>query len=311
MGEYDLFCKKGREGLKGSFTASELLSLWGDPDKRKAGRAFEDVRKTFYSLVGVNPIWTNNRSGKDRREWGVPFTNKFWIEGEGRETRYHYELNPEALGITEMWLKSDNLSVEIIKREGGYLPYPVAFLKDNIPETEQNFRDRLLHYVGGYEIQAITILRDWCKLGTDKLRRRKYCYDLLRTYLDNAKIRGEITSYDFKVRTIKDWQKNWKLIIYKPQKSVAEQEARKGSRPTTQSETELIESITEWLTRPINRGKITKSDEQIKKQVTNTVKKYGVEEIADIYEETGNGAKPSTYMFWQRVKQLKSYRNGL
>jgi hypothetical protein len=303
------FAKKGREGLKGSFTASEILSLWGDPDKRKSGGGFEDIRKTFYSLVGVNPIWTNNRSGKDRREWGVPFTNKFWIEGDGRETRYHYELNPEALGVTEMWLKSDNMTVEIIKNKGGYLPYPVAFLKDNIPETEQNFRDRLLHYVGGYELLAYTVLHDWCKLGSDKLRRRKYCYDLLRTYLDNAKTRGEITSYDFKVLSLKDWQRSWKLMIYKPQRSVAEHEARKG-RPTTQNEDDLIESITEWLTRPINKGRITKSDEEIKIQVTNTIKKYGIGEIKDIYEDTANGAKPSTYLFWQRVQELKRLKDS-
>ena len=110
------FAKKQGDGLEGSFTASELIRLWGeDPDKK--GRLWEDIRKTFLSIVSVVYHFTNQKSKDERIDWGFRFTSGYQIEGKGKETRYFYTLSTAALGFTEKWLKGE-LSVRERKGRG-------------------------------------------------------------------------------------------------------------------------------------------------------------------------------------------------
>ena len=298
------FAKKQGEGLKGNFTATEVLDLWGTNPPSKGGRAFKDIRETFLNVVAVMPYFTNQRSGDERTDWGFAFTSSYLIKGEGNETRYHYTMTPEALGLTEKWLKGE-LTVEEIKNKGGYLAYPLSYLQSELDKTEQNFRDYLLKFKGGYTVKAFTILNDWLKLRKDLLRRRTYCHELLYRYLDNAKKRGEISSYKFGVKNLSDWRNKWKVTIYKPTaKSKAKAKQRRGSKTNTTEQEELIQTIFKWQNRPIHG--ITTPPEQLRDQITNTVKAYGVEAVSEIYERTANGANPSTYQFWQEIKALKA-----
>ena len=294
------FTKKQGEGLKGNFTASELMRLWGgDPDKK--GRLWGDIRQTFFNIVAVMPSYTNKRSGDERIDWGFAFTSSYLIKGEGKEARYHFTMTPEALGLTEKWLKGE-LTTEDIKNKGGYLAYPLSYLQGGLDETEQNFRDYLLKFKGGYTVKAFTILNDWLKLRRDLLRRRSYCHQLLYHYLKNAKQRGEITSYKFEVKGLADWRNKWKVTIYKPtEESKAKYKANKGFSRAEQKE--LIETIFEWQSRPAQG--ITKQPEELRKQITNTIRAYGVKAVSKIYNRTANGANPSTYQFWQEIKRLK------
>ena len=296
------FTKKQGEGLQGNFTASELARLWGR-DPVKGGHIFGDIRETFFNIVAVSPSYTNKRSGDERVDWGFSFTSSYLIKGEGKEARYHYTMTPEALGLTEKWLKGE-LTAGEIKRRGGYLAYPLAYLQSGLSDTEQNFRDYLLKFKGGYTVKAYTILTDWLKLRKDLLRRRKYCHDLLCDYLENAKKRGEISSYRFKVRDLRDWQNKWKVTIYKPTDTdKAKAKKKRGRRINTAEQEELIETIFEWQNRPAQG--ITMPPDELRKQITNTVRAYGVETISEIYQRTANGLKPSTYQFWQEIKELK------
>lgn len=294
--------EQGNGGLEGNFTASELMRLWGTDDPSKGGRAFKDIRETFFNIVAVMPSYTNKRSGDERLDWGFSFTSSYLIKGEGREARYYYTMTPEALGLTEKWLKGE-LTAEEIKNKGGYLAYPLMYLQGGLDETEQNFRDYLLKFKGGYTVKAYTILKDWLKLRNDLLRRRKYCYDLLYRYLENAKERGEISSYKFEVKALKDWRKKWKVTIYKTTDTVKDNRAKRGNKGNTADQDELIETIYEWQNRPVQG--ITTPPNELKKQITNTVRSYGVDAIRDIYERTALGARPSTYDFWEEVKELK------
>jgi len=301
------FAKKQGEGLQGNFTASELMRLWGvDPNKR-GGITWGDIRESFLNVVAVMPYFTNQRSGDERTDWGFAFTSSYLIKGEGKEARYHYTMTPEALGLTEKWLKGE-LTAEEIKNKGGYLAYPLSYLQSGLDETERNFRDYLLKFKGGYTVKAITILNDWLKLRRDLLRRRTYCHQLLYTYLENAKKRGEISSYKFEVKSLSDWRNKWKVTIYKPTaKSKAEAKQKRGNRANTAEQEELINTIFEWQNRPIQG--ITTPPDKLKEQITNTVKAYGVEAVGEIYERTANGANPSTYQFWQEIKKLKPERS--
>jgi len=300
------FAKKQGEGLRGNFTASELMRLWGeDPNKR--GHLWGDIRETFLNVVAVMPHFTNQRSGDERIDWGFAFTSSYAIKGEGREARYYYTMTPEALGLTEKWLKGE-LTEEEIKNNGGYLAYPLAYLQGGLDETEQNFRDYLLKFKGGYTVKAFTILNDWLKLRKDLLRRPSYCHQLLYNYLENAKKRGEISSYKFEVRSLTDWRNRWRVTIYKPtKKSKTKAKERRGTKPNTTEQEELINTIFEWQSRPIQG--ISKPPEELREQITNTVKAYGVEAVGEIYEKTANGANPSTYQFWQEIKKLKRQKN--
>ena len=197
----------------------------------------------------------------------------------------------------------DRLTAEEIKSKGGYLAYPLAYLQGGIDETEQNFRDYLLKFKGGYKIKAYTILNDWLKLRKDLLRRPTYCHQLLYKYLERAKERGEITSYDFKVKTISDWRDKWRITIYKP----TDRAKARGRKANKADQEELIKTIFEWQNRPIQG--ITKPPEELLKQITNTVRAYGVETVSEIYERTANGVKPSTYDFWQEIKELKRQKD--
>jgi hypothetical protein len=255
------------------------------------------------------PYFTNQRSGNERTDWGFAFTSSYLIKGEGKEARYHYTMTPEALGLTEKWLRGE-LTAEEIKNKGGYLAYPLAYLQGGLDETEQNFRDYLLKFKGGYTVKAFTILNDWLKLRRDLLRRRKYCHQLLYAYLENAKKRGEITSYDFAVKGLSDWRNKWKVTIYKPTaKQKGDTKQRRGNKTTTAEQQELIDIIFEWQNRPIQG--ITTPPDKLREQITNTVKAYGVETVEEIYNRTANGANPSTFNFWQEIKELKAERSQM
>ena len=296
------FAKKQGDGLEGSFTASELMRLWGiDPNTAGRGRGREDIRETFLNIVSVVSHFTNQRSKDESIDWGFPFTSGYLIERKGKETRYFYTLSPKALGITEKWLKGE-LSLKEIKDKGGYVAYPLSYLRGGLDETEQNFRDYLLKFKGGYTVKAFTILNDWLKLRRDLLRRRNYCHQLLYTYLENAKKRGEISGYVFEVKNLSDWRDKWKVTIYKPTKA----KQRRGSKTNTTEQEELVNKIFEWQNRPIQG--ITTPPDELKKQITNTVRAYGVESVKEIFERTANGANPSTFNFWQKVKKLKAER---
>jgi len=301
------FAKKQGEGLKGNFTASEIMNLWGKDPNKRGGNAWSDIRETFFNIVAVMPSYTNQRSGEERTDWGFAFTSSYLIKGEGKEARYHYTLTPEALGLTEKWLKGE-LTAEEIKNKGGYLAYPLSYLQGGLDETEQNFRDYLLKFKGGYTVKAFTILNDWLKLRRDLLRRRTYCHQLLYTYLENAKKRGEISSYKFEVKNLSDWRNKWKVTIYKPTAKLKEDtKQRRGNKATTTEQQELINAIFEWQNRPIQG--ITTPPDKLREQITNTVKAYGVETVEDIYNRTANGASPSTFNFWQEIKELKAERS--
>jgi hypothetical protein len=296
------FAKEQGNGVEGNFTASELMRLWGIDDPSKGGRAFKDIRETFFNIVAVMPSYTNNRSGDERLDWGFAFTSSYLIKGEGREARYYYTMTPEALGLTEKWLKGE-LTAEEIKIRGGYLAYPLEYLQSGLDETEQNFRDYLLKFKGGYTVKAHTILTDWLKLRKDLIRRRKYCHELLYRYLENAKKRGEISSYKFEVRELKEWRKKWTVTVYKPVSDNKTNKARVGNSVSTAEQEELINTIFEWQNRPVQG--IRTPPNELKQQIANTVRSYGVEPVREIYERTALGAKPSTYDFWQEVKELK------
>lgn len=302
------FAKRQGEGLKGDFTASELMRLWGiDPNTAGRGRGREDIRETFLNVVAVMPYFTNQRSGDERTDWGFAFTSSYLIKGEGKEARYNYTMTPEALGLTEKWLKGE-LTAEEIKNKGGYLAYPLTYLQGGLDETEQNFRDYLLKFKGGYTVKAYTILNDWLKLRRDLLRRRTYCHQLLYSYLENAKKRGEISSYRFEVKGLADWRNKWRVTIYKPtDKTKAKARLKKGGGTNTTEQEELIRTIFKWQNRPIQG--ITTPPNELLKQITNTVRAYGVEAVSEIYERTANGANPSTYQFWQEIKELKRQKD--
>lgn len=297
------FAKRQGQGLEGNFTTSELMKLWEiNPDKR-GGNFWEDIRETFFNIVAVSPSYTNKRKGDERVDWGFTFTTSYLIKGEGKEARYHYTMTPEALGLTELWLKGE-LTAEEIKNRGGYLAYPLTYLQGGLDETEQNFRDYLLKFTGGYTVKAYTILNDWLKLRKDLLRRRTYCYNLLQGYLENSKQRGEISSYKFVVGGLADWRNKWKVTIYKPtEKAKRDAKEKRGAKTNTAEQEELINTIFEWQNRPVQN--IKKPPEELREQIVHTVKAYGVEVVKEIYNRTANGSKPSTYDFWQEIKELK------
>jgi len=302
------FTKRQGEGLGGNFTASELMRLWEvDPDKR-GGNFWGDIRETFFNIVAVSPSYTNKRSGDERIDWGFAFTSSYLIKGEGKEARYHYTMTPEALGLTEKWLKGE-LTAEEIKNKGGYLAYPLAYLQGGLDETEQNFRDYLLKFKGGYTVKVYTILNDWLKLRKDLLRRRNYCHQLLYHYLENAKTRGEISSYKWEVKVLTDWRNKWKITIYKPtDKAKTTAKEKRGVKTNTTEQEELIKTIFEWQNRPIQG--INKDPDELRQQITNTVRAYGVKTVSEIYKRTANGANPSTYDFWQEIKRLKAVKGN-
>jgi hypothetical protein len=298
-----IYFAKKQGGLEGNFTASELMRLW-EISPKKSGHLWGDIRETFFNIVALSPSFTNKKSGKDRIDWGYSFTSSYMIRGEGKEARYHYTLTPEALGITEKWVRGE-LTEEDIAREGGYLQYPLKNLSlKGITESEQNFRDYLIKFKGGYSVKAYTILKDWIKLRNDLLRRRKYCYELLRKYLENAKELGLISRYDFQITSIRDWRNKWKVTIYKPTPTPKDKEKRGNNFTLRADEDELLEEIFEWQGRPVQN--INMDRDKLKKQIANTIRKYGVVAINRIYEQTALGSKPSTYEFWQEVKKLKS-----
>lgn len=305
------FARKQGEGIQGNFTASELMRLW-EVDPTKQGRAFADIRETFINLATLSTSFTNKRRGDDRAEWGFAFISSYYVKGEGKEARYFYSMTPEALGMTEKWLAGE-LTIEQIKHEGGYIGYPLSYIKSQeISEAEANFRDRLLAFKGGYTLKAYTILTDWLKLRPDLLRRQSYCHGLLREYLENAKVRGDISGYTFEVKTFKDWKNKWTITIYKPEATTMQlREARRGEVidyiPNGQEQQALIDRVLEWMSRPIQNIKTPPS--RLRTQITNTVARYGVPTITRIYNETANGAVPSVHAFWQEIKKLKASTN--
>jgi len=122
--------------------------------------------------------------------------------------------------------------------------------------------------------------------------------------LENAKELGLISRYDFQITSIRDWRNKWKVTIYKPTPTPKDKEKRGNNFTLRADEDELLEEIFEWQGRPVQN--INMDRDKLKKQIANTIRKYGVVAINRIYEQTALGSKPSTYEFWQEVKKLKS-----
>jgi len=293
-----LFAKKQGKNLEGNFTASELMKLWNIEPTKRGGNYWSEIRETFFNIVAVSPSFTNKRSGDERTDWGFSFASSYLIKGEGREARYHYTMTPEALGLTEKWLRGE-LTIEEIKNTGGYLAYPLTYLQGNLDEAEQSFREYLLQYKGGYAIKLFTIANDWLKLRSDLLRRPTYCHEIIIKYLNNAKDRGEISSYTIEVKGFNDWRNRWKVTIYKPRlKTKAIVSNKPSNQVFTQDEETLINKVFKWQMKPIHG--IKTPPEELKKMIANTVKCYGVKAISRLLEEANN-----TYHFWDEVKKLK------
>ena len=110
--------------------------------------------------------------------------------------------------------------------------------------------------------------------------------------MQNAKERGEISSYKFEVKALKDWRKKWRVTIYKSTETAKADRTKRGKRGNTTEQDELIETIFEWQNRPVQGIKMPPNE--LKEQIANTVKAHGVEAIEKIYERAALGAKPNT-----------------
>lgn len=230
--------KKQHTGLDGSFTASEIARRWGI-DVSGGGDFYPDLRWSFYSLAAMNFIFTNHRKGTARREWGFAFILDFDIRGEGRETRYKYTLNPKAIGITEQWLLDQLTPDELQKLKESkqfYVPYPVEYLGEPLPNAEDNLRDKLLLIEpkkAGYTVKAWTFLKDWCKLRDDLLKRPSYCDGILYELLETAKKKGWLLDYSVKPKgqNIKSWQ----VTIWRStKKAKGKEQPQDKPEPTTE-----------------------------------------------------------------------------
>ncbi len=294
------FAKRG-QSLRGQFRASEMAKfLRKDPPE--SGRFYDDIRRTFYSIVTVEVC--SRRFGhdeKDSREQGFRFITKWEHDATSKE--YLYALNPQALGITSLWLEG-KLNEENMHH--GYIRYPLSYVKERLEETEKAFRDYLLLTRKTITVRAWTIARDWCGFSEDVLKRRRLVHDRLFGYLGNAEERGDIESWRSMGLKLNTWKTEWKITITKPRKSI-----RKGGRQKrapSLEEQELIAAIYNWQRRPIHG--LEWGDEELHERIKNTVRAYGVEAIGKLYAEHGLGAYPNVYRFWQGVKELKVSRES-
>lgn len=197
------------EGTSGSFTVGDIVKEWG---REKSGKLHAHIKQSFMTLASLRFKQTNNKKGKARREWGYNFIDSWAIESDNK---FSFKLNDAALGITSIYLKSKNLTPEILKR--GYLPLPFANLteKDLDPKYE-NFAERLsLLKPGKIEVKFKTILKDWIKTTDDVMKHRKKSYDLVMKYCQQAKKRGEIKDFQQTVLGTKNWREDWKIIFTK------------------------------------------------------------------------------------------------
>ena len=197
----------------GQFTMKELLEVWGC---EKSGQLYDDIKRTYLSLVSFVPAYHNNKEGDEAEVWGEPFVLKFSVKGRGENMVFSYTINPDAMGITAKWIAQKS-GLEKEKLKEGYISIPISELKESADPRYKNFikRVRLLMPGTVITVKFNTILAEWIMLGKDNLRRRELCHGLVLSFFRKAKEDGEIKSYKPIIVGLKNWKENWKVQILK------------------------------------------------------------------------------------------------
>lgn len=291
-----LICRaKENECLSGEFRLRNMaLFLKNDPPE--SGRYYSDIRRTFFSLATVRVrLQTSGGTSRDLSfcdDWAYDPKTKI----------FRYTLNREVLGVTACWIEGtldrDNMG-------GGYIKYPLSFIKARLTESEKAFRDYLLTLRNTVTARAFTIARDWCGFGEDILGRRLALHEQLYAFLRNAEDRGDILSWKPSPFGFASWKTEWKITITRPRQK--RRQLTRVPQQLSEAEQELIREIVEWQSRPVHG--LRWSGEEIRERVTNTVLTYGYTAIRKLYSEQGCGAYPSIDGFWKGVQGLKQARS--
>ena len=201
------------QGISGTVSISDIARLW---NCKKSGRLYDDIKQSFISLASFNPRYTNNKNGAEYTEWGYTFFEAWRIKGEGDQATFSFSLNKMALGVTTEWLNDGKLSIKSLK--SGYVSIPITQLQNNrLDPRYENFLERLRLVRPGQiiKVKFYTVLDEWIKTGSDFLKHRKKCYDLVVKYCQQAQKDGELLSFKTQVLTNTNWRENWMLIIEK------------------------------------------------------------------------------------------------
>lgn len=282
------------------FTKTDKLKCLGYTEEqlKRGGRIYELIEKMEKLLTYLSYNIVDKRKGKGHRETIGHLYERLEIRGEGKGAIYNPKLSEETLGK----------DLPYIIEEGtngiSYKLYHPELLQDKELSPEQRRLCAYLVGLRGFKVVEKTaryLLLDIMGMSGKQFKTRpKECHNMLINMgLEIAKKKGYLENYKINYREDPLNVRRWSLTLYLPKerKQVKKEKVRlpKGSN--------LIDKITEWNSRDVFDTRTPK--EEIRKQVANTVRKYGEEAIEKIFKSELSKSWPHPMNFWNDVKKLK------
>jgi len=219
-------------------------------------------------------------------------------------------------GTVFVWLKIDEYRrlvtlnkmfwSKIVFEEGKALP-PYINIPDRLMVSNDHYKRNLEVYLltlltnKAIRLQGKTILekagickdnlgKRTGKRGQQKDKIYKIWQDLISEY------RCKPTKIDYK--SSKDWQ-DW-MLFYKPPDKNKLPKYHTPQAELSGDEKAFVEKFVAWQSE---YEFVEKSQDEIRKQISNTVRKYGLDMVKDIWEENRNSDHPGN--FWDAFREVR------
>jgi len=205
--------------IKGRFKYSDAIKTL---KLTKGGKQLAAIRNQFISFASVRFAQKYKIGEKTRTDFFGLIADGNIIEDDydSEATEFSFTLDMTALGRTvdsdafggtESFIRWGSLTKS--QQQKGYVKVPKRdWTIRNKNSHYFNFRNKLRLFAGN-TVSAEVVLKDWIKLGNDKLRRRGFCHDLLINCLEQAKAENELKDYRAKLPTEKGWLEKWMIHI--------------------------------------------------------------------------------------------------
>ena len=289
---------------------AEMLSLLGVGEKQlSAGGGKYQYLVNIYRTLAYG---TYELESWVREKWKIDKVGHFFSEvdfspGKKKINIIKPYFSPYAIETLHKFLQD--------QPGGRYIAYNQKLLRAPISREAEKFLRQLGIYRNLQRPVSVNALRKifsqpkWLGFTKSRLEslRPKKINEILMDILTTAKEEGIIDRWEFDYKGNPDSRKkavilSWGLKIYMAQ-GVRKKNLQEIGIPRTAETKDLADKITTWLTRSIFKTRT--SEDEVHKQVINTIEKYGAPAIGKIFRGINFWGEAHPKRFWNDVKKLK------
>jgi len=289
---------------------AEMLSLLGVEEKQlhAGGNKYQYLVNIYRTLA----YGTYELESRVRGKWKIDKVGHFFSEvdfspGKKKINIIKPYFSPYAIETLHKFLQG--------QPGGRYIAYNQKLLRAPISREADKFLRQLGIYRNLRLPVTIGTLRKlfsqpkWLGFTKSRLEslRPKKINEILLDILTTAQDEGIIDRWKFDYKGNPDSRKkavilSWGLKIYMT-RGVKRRNLREIDTPQASETKDLVDKITTWLIR--SSFKTRTSEDEVRKQVINTIEKYGSPAIDKIFRDINFWGEAHPKRFWNDVKKLK------